>query len=868
VLRDTEAGLTFMPVVEFIDGSDWLTVKVSADGMLTTPREVKLSPTVIRRAVASPDVSPLTLLACALAVPNGDLGSGWRPKRVGGALPLPQRLLEEQGNLFRWIDSAQRIGAALNELKDVLITGDHGSGKTCMAAHFARQHEEQRGGLIWLDLSDPADGAESILATLLSTEISKQYLLVVDGMQANITVIESVLSCVTRLRSVFQITIQVLATGWGSVAERLPESFRHMVPFNVQGADLIDVYLAEESLANDVRKQLRELAKGDIHIAATALALHKRLARVPDRRDLQVEYTRGVDDDGMRHALYWCACLAFFEIDVSRSTAERKFGKALERLQSSGRIQFSDSSLTVGPRARAALILRHAHHEWEADTKWGRPRDITWQYLRSHDDLLIKAMLGRLDLSSQSDGFRPGTRYLLTAWDLLGQLQRQLERDCEQNPTRNDLVGNAAFTAIALARLGSRERWADVVDKLRDRWVYDGSAELPRTQDGTDSSDFVHFTRIRAEMLAEDEQLRGAPYLVNQPGDAIDLPRFYRTWVLGLLLGVEGRAPVPDPDRTRKLHAIAAAAQDPVGFFYPRRVPWNTARVILGLVAAGFDYNNDEVVRRACQWLLRPVHDGGAFSDDDGYWHSGTGTWNTDEATTAMCLTALAQAGAPRSPVREMAYAWLADGEKRWTARGREIDLAHVLEALLHGPDDPAAPPLDGPRRACPSDARRAGGHPPDPVRDRPARLDRLEHGLPRVHQAPGGPDRHRLRPRADAARLRHRRRAPSGAAGAEREPPDQLPPHGRPARPVAGCRRAAAADAHRGHQVTGAGAGTYAEHDLGAREAGAIAAESGVRPAPDRSGGRGDAACRPARAQRARSPGLRRCLAGTTRAG
>jgi hypothetical protein len=690
VLRDTEAGLTFMPVVEFIDGSDWLTVKVSADGMLTTPREVKLSPTVIRRAVASPDVSPLTLLACALAVPNGDLGSGWRPKRVGGALPLPQRLLEEQGNLFRWIDSAQRIGAALNELKDVLITGDHGSGKTCMAAHFARQHEEQRGGLIWLDLSDPADGAESILATLLSTEISKQYLLVVDGMQANITVIESVLSCVTRLRSVFQITIQVLATGWGSVAERLPESFRHMVPFNVQGADLIDVYLAEESLANDVRKQLRELAKGDIHIAATALALHKRLARVPDRRDLQVEYTRGVDDDGMRHALYWCACLAFFEIDVSRSTAERKFGKALERLQSSGRIQFSDSSLTVGPRARAALILRHAHHEWEADTKWGRPRDITWQYLRSHDDLLIKAMLGRLDLSSQSDGFRPGTRYLLTAWDLLGQLQRQLERDCEQNPTRNDLVGNAAFTAIALARLGSRERWADVVDKLRDRWVYDGSAELPRTQDGTDSSDFVHFTRIRAEMLAEDEQLRGAPYLVNQPGDAIDLPRFYRTWVLGLLLGVEGRAPVPDPDRTRKLHAIAAAAQDPVGFFYPRRVPWNTARVILGLVAAGFDYNNDEVVRRACQWLLRPVHDGGAFSDDDGYWHSGTGTWNTDEATTAMCLTALAQAGAPRSPVREMAYAWLADGEKRWTARGREIDLAHVLEALLHGPDDPA----------------------------------------------------------------------------------------------------------------------------------------------------------------------------------
>jgi len=685
VLGDTEAGLTCDPVVGYDDGTDWLAVRVWAEDP-EVYREVRLSPSVIRRAVKSPDVSPLTLLACALAVPSGELGSGWRPKRVGGALPMPERLLEDQSDLFRWTDAAGRIGAALAEGKDILVTGDHGSGKTCMAAHFAQLHQETNGGLIWLDLSDPADGAESILATLLSTEASKHYLLVVDGVQANVTVIESVLGCVTRLRSDFQITIQVLATGWGSVRERLPESFRHMVRFTVQGSDLIEILLSERNLTHGDRQRLRALAKDDVHIARTALKLY-RPGQVPTSRDLEVEYTEGVDDDEMRQAFYWCASLAFFEIDVSRATAERMFGDALERLRAAHRIVYSDSSLTVGPRARAALILRHAHNQWRADQRWGRPSDITWRYLQSHDDLLIKAMLGRLDLGTQRAGLRYSTRYLLIAWDLLGQLQRQLEKDSEKDPERGDLVGNAAFTAIALARLGSREAWTKVVDRLRSRWIYHTPPELPKTGDGVESKDFCQFSQIKSEMRAEDATLGAAPHLAGQRAEDIDLETFYRTWVLGLMLGVEGRAPVPDQERIQNLYMIAKTAQDPVGYFYPRRVPWNTARVVMGLVAAGFDHT-DEVVRQACAWLTRSVRDGGAFSDEDGYWHSGTGTWNTDEATTAMCLIALAQAKAPRGAVRDLAHAWLAGQQACWTARDREIDLAQVLEALLQDPDD------------------------------------------------------------------------------------------------------------------------------------------------------------------------------------
>lgn len=55
-----------------------------------------------------------------------------------------------------------------------------------------------------------------------------------------------------------------------------------------------------------------------------------------------------------------------------------------------------------------------------------------------------------------------------------------------------------------------------------------------------------------------------------------------------------------------------------------------------------------------------------------------------------MCLTALAQAGAPPGPGRDLAYAWLAGSERRWASRDREIDFAQALEALLYDPDEPA----------------------------------------------------------------------------------------------------------------------------------------------------------------------------------
>jgi hypothetical protein len=248
---------------------------------------------------------------------------------------------------------------------------------------------------------------------------------------------------------------------------------------------------------------------------------------------------------------------------------------------------------------------------------------------------------------------------------------------------------------MALARLGREKSWLRVAEHVREHWRYGPDAELPEpvAESPADSADFAGITSMMAE---EDELLRGAPHLAGQPAAEIDDEVFYRTWALALLLCFESTAPASHRDNDRIATLVGMAERKlHDGYYYPRRVPWLTARMVLGLCLAGQRYHTHDAIRQACRWLQRPLRDGGAF---ERWWRSGTGSWNSDEATTATCLSALLRAGVPLDDeltrdVMASAFAWLDDRESAWTAVGREIDLAQVLEAVLLRSDGPRIDP-------------------------------------------------------------------------------------------------------------------------------------------------------------------------------
>src|SRR5262249_46498909 len=140
----------------------------------------------------------------------------------------------------------------------------------------------------------------------------------------------------------------------------------------------------------------------------------------------------------------------------------------IEQLVGRELIRYNDGSYAIGHKERAKLVLHHALGRWNARELWGEPADLVWKYLSLVGEPLIRATLARLDLvgvrGDQSDRFQEATRYIASAYDMVLQLERQMDRVCAADRTWGDNVGAAVFAAKAMALLNRREQWEQMAE--------------------------------------------------------------------------------------------------------------------------------------------------------------------------------------------------------------------------------------------------------------------------------------------------------------------------------------------------------------------------------------------------------------------
>jgi hypothetical protein len=302
------------------------------------------------------------------------------------------------------------------------------------------------------------------------------------------------------------------------------------------------------------------------------------------------------------------------------------------------------------------------------------------KYLKTASPSQIVATLERLDVASlaYSKTDQHGATFLARAWESLTILVNYVSRETATDPTWRNNTGSAVFAAIALLSVGNRE-CNNILKYLNYKWNIEGVDDLPIPND-TIPTEEIDFQEIKKTMEAE-ESILGKSFSDVDKVENIDFSRMHYTWVLGLLLGLAGYNPSENMEAEDKLLNLASKAQSPDGSFYPARVPWITARVLIGLASVGESIRTSDVVKHACEWLCRP-YPAGPYRL--GIWEPGTGSWNTVLGTTAMCINALIRCGVPSTdPHVKAGISYLKGKKGIWATPGKEIDGAFAIETIL-----------------------------------------------------------------------------------------------------------------------------------------------------------------------------------------
>ena len=627
-------------------------------------------------------------LSSSVGPASGEDRVGWLREALGAAsnwpAPRDQSIPElpaahgvDLPRDFQVSDQLQRDGS-------VTLVGASASGKTYTAVHAATNLKAFGWSVSFTDIGNPACGLDLLLLQLLLTPRhgTAKHLFVIDNIQGNPGLARACLNMVSCLSSRQPGMWAALILTWPSGLQIVREAFPASRVIQCDGEEVLNTLTQSlgPSDDSDVVNNIRALSGGDALIARLAVDYYREHGSLPGASELAdsafSEITHGEPlSDRAIALLYEIAVLGQFEVDVAARYAARNDPDALSELVRLGVVRPYGSFVTIGHRTLAALVAAYAGSQIG---KVAGPVEIVVSYLKAAGEAQLVATLERLDLAKLTGSARDqhGSAFLANAWQSARVLTRYASHQTREDPTWGNNAASAIFAAEPLARFDVGA-WELIAEFVRSSWtVTSDRLPAPCTQP---TSERIDFDEIAKRMVEEDERSEVRAHSIR--ASQVDLDRTHRTWMLGLLLGFEANAPARRPERIAELVACAAAAQDADGWFYPPRIPWVTARVLLGLAAAGESVHTSPIVKEACDWLRSPVPKG---PSQFGVWDSGTGTWNSTTVTSAMCLLALVRCGvALDDPTVTAAHSFLLAKRDAWLAVGQEMDAAEALQVLL-----------------------------------------------------------------------------------------------------------------------------------------------------------------------------------------
>lgn len=551
------------------------------------------------------------------------------------------------------------------KIQSVYVKGKSSSGKSILVAQvLSKLHQDIN--FTWLNLTNVGINEYELFFSFANdySPDSTTHIIVLDDIQSNPSLIEAANKIIGIFSSLYgQTKFITILIGWDSVESYVKSVYPDIKVFSCYGAELVS-NMVNKSDFQRLNDPICQNSNGDAFLAQQTIKFFQEKGDGANVTKLnEFIYNNYVKQQTLSNdakcVLYHLAALGEFEI---HSNMQYLFG-----ISQGGYKELIDLNLIrgyfsssgeqyyyIGHRSLAHILYLYLHNLL---TDQKKSMEIAMEYLKNEGTEQIYSMLERLDLVLTT-----GSHMLSNIWQAFTNARGALFLQVERDNTWGNNVASMIFCANALQAISFDKQanllWHSVADAIRKLWhpaEDNRSIEYIGTQ--TDypygiTSEICDFEEIKNRMIDEDEKIN---FDKSMKGNEIDYRRFHNNWVLGLLLDFEGKVIDGLDDNRNAYIECAKKMQLPCGGFYPQRVSWVTARIIMGLCKCGLDYQNNQVVRRACDWLVGQFvkqHDliwKQSFITCGG-WISGTGTWNTNEQATLMCLSALLMAGYPILP--------------------------------------------------------------------------------------------------------------------------------------------------------------------------------------------------------------------------
>jgi hypothetical protein len=259
-------------------------------------------------------------------------------------------------------------------------------------------------------------------------------------------------------------------------------------------------------------------------------------------------------------------------------------------------------------------------------------------------------------------------------WNTLNCFEQEIKIQTQKDPSWANTPSSMYFVLNTATLLGIAEEYINVLKSFCDKFILSDIsplislkyAEIKTTND---------FEQIRFRMIEEDSRMH---YDNLETGEGIDCNQAHKNWVLGLVVGLKNELISAGYESLyNKAVAELFRTQTPGGFWYPQRVPWVTARIIIGLSQAGYTVF-DRHVNKAVEYLFDKL-------GNESYWEAYTGGWNSIYETSSLCLEAIFKSGykyeANDSVLRVTQY--LSQHKEDWMAKNNEIDGSATACSLL-----------------------------------------------------------------------------------------------------------------------------------------------------------------------------------------